>query len=199
MWLVVGLGNPGPRYARTRHNFGWMAVEALARSQGLVFRETPEGRALAAEWPEKAVLLLPLTYMNLSGEAVASALRRWPVPRERVLVVYDDLDLPLGRLKLAPRGGSGGHRGMASVLASLGTEEIPRLRMGIGRPARGIPVPDYVLSEFAPEEWPLAERILTLAGEAVRTVLEEGLARAMTLYNRRDLLQNVKGEVKDGR
>ncbi|HFC97238.1 MAG TPA: aminoacyl-tRNA hydrolase [Thermosulfurimonas dismutans] len=191
MWLFAGLGNPGPEYLFTRHNFGWRAVALLAEKLKLTFRENSSLEALIAEG-EEAVLLLPLTYMNLSGKAVARAVKRYEIPAERVLLVHDDLDLPLGRMKILPRGGSGGHRGVASVLAMLGTEEIPRLKLGIGRPPSGIPVPDYVLSPFSPEEEPLVERVLELSVAAMRTILGEGLSKAMSLYNRRDLLQNER-------
>ncbi len=192
MWLVVGLGNPGPRYLRTRHNFGWLAVAALAESEKLRWREVSKFKGLFAEWSGKAALLLPLTYMNLSGEAVAPTLETLALSPERLLVLYDDLDLPLGRLKLAPKGGSGGHRGVASIIGALGTEDFPRLRLGIGRPLAGIAVRDYVLSEFTLEERPVVEKVLEVAVEAVRTVIEAGLPKAMTLYNRKDLLQNGK-------
>ncbi len=192
MWLVVGLGNPGPRYFYTRHNLGWLVVATLAEREGLRFREVPEFKGLFVEWPERAALLLPLTYMNLSGEAVAPAIKNLALSPERLLVLYDDLDLPLGRLKISPKGSSGGHRGVASVIAALGTEDFPRLRLGIGRPPAGVPVKDYVLSEFLPEERPVVERVVAKAVEAVKTVIEVGLPQAMTLYNRKDLIQNEK-------
>ncbi len=191
MWLFAGLGNPGPEYFFTRHNLGWRAVALLAEELKLTFRENPSLEALIAEGKE-AVLLLPLTYMNLSGKAVAGATEHYRIPPERVLLVHDDLDLPLGRMKILPRGGSGGHRGVASVLAMLGTEEIPRLKLGIGRPPSGISVPDYVLSPFRPEEEPVVEKVLELSVAAMRTILREGLPKAMSLYNRRDLLQNER-------
>ncbi len=189
MWLLVGLGNPGPSYARTRHNLGWMVVEALAEDQGLSFKEVPALKSLVAEGPQVR-LLKPLTYMNLSGVAVALALERWAIPLEHLLVIHDDLDLPLGRLKFAPKGGAGGHRGVLSIIGALGTQEFPRLKLGIGRPPAGISVPDYVLSEFEPSEWPVAEKVIETAVEALEVLLSKGLEKAMSLYNRRDLFQN---------
>lgn len=190
MWLLVGLGNPGPRFLRTRHNFGWLVVSALAESQGLKFFEALSGKAMMAELPGKAYLLLPLTYMNLSGEAVLPAAQELSVSPERILVVHDDLDLPLGRLKLVPKGGAGGHRGVLSIISALGTEAFPRMKLGIGRPLRGVSVKDYVLSEFGPEEWPLAEKVIEVGVKAIEVIFSEGLEKAMTLYNRRDLIKN---------
>ncbi len=187
MWLLVGLGNPGPRYLHTRHNLGWLVISALAESRGR--RWQSEERALVAELPGEAWLLLPLTYMNLSGEAVGPMAREKNIPPERVLVVHDDLDLPLGRMKFVPKGGAGGHRGVLSVMSALGTEEFPRLKLGIGRPPAGVPVKDYVLSEFTPEEWPLVEKVILRAQEALECLLKEGLLKAMSLYNRREELK----------
>jgi len=192
MWLYAGLGNPGPEYARTRHNLGWWVLEDLAGELGLSFREFPALRALVAEWPGRAWFLLPLTYMNLSGEAVAPALEYFRVPRENLLVIHDDLDLPLGRLKFVPKGGAGGHRGVLSVMAALGSEEFARLKLGIGRPPAGVPVRDYVLAEFTPEEHPRVEKMIELAVRALRELPEKGLLRIMSLYNRKEAFQNEK-------
>ncbi|QJA06748.1 aminoacyl-tRNA hydrolase [Thermosulfurimonas marina] len=193
MWLYAGLGNPGPKYARTRHNLGWIVLEALAEELGLSWREVPALKALVGEWPGRAWLLLPLTYMNLSGEAVAPALEHFAIPRERLLVIHDDLDLPLGRIKFAPKGGAGGHRGVLSVISAVGSEEFPRLKLGIGRPPAGVPVRDYVLSEFEPEEWARVERMVHLALAALKDLPEKGLLKVMSLYNRREAPQNKKG------
>ena len=190
MWLLVGLGNPGPRYLRTRHNLGWLVISALAESQGLKFYEVFSGKAMMAELSGRAYLLLPLSYMNLSGEAVLPAVRKLAVPPERVLVVHDDLDLPLGRLKLVPQGGAGGHRGVLSIISALGTEGFPRMKLGIDRPPEGVSVKDYVLSEFGPTEYPVVERIIKTGLKAIEVILTEGLEKAVTLYNRRDLRED---------
>ncbi|RUM89768.1 MAG: aminoacyl-tRNA hydrolase [Thermodesulfatator sp.] len=190
MWLYVGLGNAGSEYAHTRHNLGWRVLGTLAQDLGLSFRKVPALRSLMAEWKGRAWLLLPLTYMNLSGEAVAPAVKELGIPLENLLVVHDDLDLPLGRLKFVPKGGAGGHRGVLSVMAAVGSPEFPRLKLGIDRPPKGVPVRAYVLSAFLPEELPLVEKVTRLAAEALKLLPEEGLSKVMSLYNRKDILHN---------
>jgi PTH1 family peptidyl-tRNA hydrolase len=184
-WLVVGLGNPGPRYEGTRHNVGREAVEALGRRHGIALGATRSqsryGLGRLAE--VKVGLVLPLTFMNLSGQAVAPLARFFQVPPEAVLLVYDDLDLPLGALRLRAGGGSGGHRGVESVCASLGTSAVPRLRLGIGRPPPGWDAADYVLARFSPTERPLADEMVERAADGVEWTIAEGLERAMGRLN----------------
>jgi len=165
-----------------------MVLEVLAQKLGLRFKEAFGGKALLAELPGKAYLLLPLTYMNLSGEAVWPAAQKFKFSPERILVIHDDLDLPLGRLKFVPKGGAGGHRGVLSIIETLGTEAFPRLKLGIGRPPQGVSVVDYVLSEFNPQEREVVEKVLATAVKALETLLEEGLTKTMSLYNRKDLI-----------
>ncbi len=184
MWLVVGLGNPGPEYAHTRHNIGFMVVEALARRYGATFRPSRQARAEVAEIridDERVVLVKPLTYMNLSGEAVRPLLQWYRLTPDRLLVVYDDLDLPFGRLRIRPRGSSGGHGGMRSIIEHLGTEAFPRLRIGIGRPVG--PARVYVLQPFTPEEQAQVPAIIERAVQAVETIIREGLEAAMNRFN----------------
>ncbi|MDI3341019.1 MAG: aminoacyl-tRNA hydrolase [Sphaerobacter sp.] len=184
-WLIVGLGNPGPRYAATRHNIGFMVVDELARrfppgetrrrfDSELIETTGPRGRV---------VLLKPQTYMNLSGNAVAPTARWYRVPLDRILIIYDDLDLPFGRIRLRPGGSSAGHNGLASVLQMLGTERVPRLRVGIGRPANGNTV-GYVLSRFRPEEERRLPDIIALAADAALAWYQDGIDAAMNMYNR---------------
>ncbi len=181
-WIWAGLGNPGPAYRFTRHNFGFLLLETLAEREGLVFEEGPFPCALAP-WQE-VLLVKPMTYMNLSGECVGPLVKRLALPPAKLLVIHDDLDLPLGRLKFVPKGGAGGHRGVRSIIEALGTNEFPRLKLGIGRPPEGISVRDYVLSPFSDEEWPLVKKVLERAREALSYLLENGLAKTMSLYNR---------------
>jgi PTH1 family peptidyl-tRNA hydrolase len=196
--LVVGLGNPGPRYAASRHNVGFRVVEHLARSRGLHL-DTPRfaGRyaegVLDPEAPaERLGLLEPETFMNRSGDAVAQALDALPGvdPARDLVVVYDDLDLPLGRLRVRPRGGAGGHRGLADVIERLGSREFPRVRFGIGRPTadpsgeRRGPVVDFVLDAFSAEEERVLSERIPVAAEAVVSALCEGVATAMDRFNR---------------
>jgi len=207
MKLVVGLGNPGARYAATRHNVGARIVERFALDHGieiaerrfesrfgrgrirLAARGSPEAPAdaPAAEPPDLDVaLLIPETLMNRSGSALAAALRALPVSdiRADLLVVVDDLDLPFGRLRIRPRGGSAGHRGLEDIAERLGSSDFPRLRFGIGRPEPGIAAVDWVLCDFSrAEEAALEERIPT-AAKAVGSVLIDGVVPAMSRYNR---------------
>lgn len=188
MYLLVGLGNPGIRYARNRHNVGFRCLQRLATAHGLEFGRR-QRNALVAQGTilgQPVLLALPQTYMNESGRSVGPLVQFYKVPLDRLLVVYDDLDLPLGVLRLRPDGGSGGHRGMQSVIQHLGTNAFPRLRLGIGRPPGGKDPADYVLEDFAPDEEPIVEEMLDRAIAAIRCWLTEGLEKAMSLYNRQE-------------
>ncbi len=186
MWLIVGLGNPGERYARTRHNIGFRSVETLAERHGLTFRNQRANSEIAEGYirGQRVVLVKPQTYMNLSGQAV-SALRNWYKidPARELLIIYDDLDLPFARLRLRERGSAGTHNGMRSIVAQLGTTEFPRLRVGIGQPPANMDAADYVLSRFTPEEEAVLPELLTRVADAVEVVLGEGLTTAMNRYN----------------
>jgi PTH1 family peptidyl-tRNA hydrolase len=182
--LVVGLGNPGRRYASHRHNVGFQCLDRLARAWGLSFSRRKH-KALLAEGGIaglKVILAKPQTFMNLSGEAVGRLARFYKVPPESILVIYDDLDLPVGKIRLRPEGGSGGHKGMKSIIEHLGSDAFPRLRVGIGRPTHGDPV-DYVLSDFAPDERMAIEDAYERAVSAVELWLAEGIEAAMNRYN----------------
>ncbi|RDV84643.1 aminoacyl-tRNA hydrolase [Ammonifex thiophilus] len=187
---VVGLGNPGPAYTDTRHNLGFMVLDRLAQQVGVSFAKEGKLRSRLAVLrleDREVYLLKPQTYMNLSGEAVRLLVEKKGLLPEEILVVYDDLDLPLGRLKLALSGSSGGHRGMGSVLEALGTTSVPRLRLGIGRPPAGVDAATYVLSPFAPEEREELDRLLERAVAAVKCALQEGMVQAMNKFNQRQL------------
>jgi len=151
--LIVGLGNPGRKYADNRHNVGFQCLDRLAEAWGLSFSRQKH-KALLAQGQIaglKVILAKPHTFMNLSGEAMERMARFYKVPPENILVIYDDLDLPVGRIRLRPEGGSGGHKGMQSIIEHLGSNGFPRLRVGIGRPTHGDPV-DYVLGDFTLDE-----------------------------------------------
>jgi PTH1 family peptidyl-tRNA hydrolase len=188
--LVVGLGNPGPRYASTRHNVGFRVVECLGRRHACEWFEEPALQAQVAAMviaDRPIVLLEPQTFMNRSGDSVAAALERWPEldPESDLIVVYDDLDLPTGRIRLRPRGGGGGHNGIGHILDRLGTRAIPRLRFGIGHPGAGAAVIDWVLGPFAPdEETDLLPAATERAAAALEAVIREGVVSAMEHYNR---------------
>lgn len=183
--LIVGLGNPGREYARSRHNVGFLIVDAVARKASLRFshRWSQAQVAVGRVADREVALAKPQTYMNLSGDSVRGLLRQLRLDPAALVVVYDDLDLPVGRLRFRERGSSGGHRGVQSILERLGTDELARLRVGIGRPDPR-DAADYVLSEFTPEERPVVEEAVERAVSALETYLTEGLAVAMNRYNR---------------
>ena len=185
--LVVGLGNPGPRYASNRHNAGFQCVGRFAERHGLRFSFYRFRASLAEETVlgRRVLLARPLTYMNESGQAVGPLVRHYRIASENLLIVYDDLDLPLGKIRLRARGGSGGHRGLDSILRHLGTTEVPRLRLGIGRPPHGDAV-GYVLSDWLAEERQVMEAACERAAEAIDCFLQEGITVAMNQYNAGD-------------
>lgn len=184
-FLVVGLGNPGREYRTSRHNVGFMLLDRLAERLGCTFSRV-ESRALVAKGDyleNRLILVKPQTYMNLSGQAASSLLRFYKIPLEQLLVIYDEVDLPLGILRLRPGGGSAGHKGMQSIMDKLGTQEFPRLRIGINRPPGRKEAADYVLQDFSKDEAQLLPELLDRAIEAVLTFVRGGITDAMNLYN----------------
>ncbi|MDR3210593.1 MAG: aminoacyl-tRNA hydrolase [Planctomycetota bacterium] len=211
MRLVVGLGNPGREYALTRHNLGWQALDALA-SRLAASRFHREGAVEVGEiftGGEKIFLLKPLIFMNCSGEALASWLGRFrevaeaikeELPGEnaavtgeavtgwpRLLVLADDVNLPLGKMRFRPEGSAGGHNGLKNLEKVLGSQAYPRLRLGVGAPPDRVDRVDYVLGRFSPADCIVAEQVARLAAEAVECWLREGMARARDLYNGREV------------
>jgi len=184
-FLIVGLGNPGREYRETRHNAGFMVVDRLCSDSGIRLSRL-QSRALVGTgtWDgRKVVLAKPQTYMNLSGQCVTSLLRFYKTPLEQLLVIHDDLDLPVGTLRMRPGGGSAGQRGLASIIQQLGTPDFPRLRVGIGRPPGQMDPADYVLERFVAAERELITMVLDRALDAVRDFLQYGLDHAMNNYN----------------
>jgi len=182
--LIAGLGNPGTRYERDRHNVGWMVVDELARRHGATFKSKFNGRLSETRVGEARVALLkPETYMNESGRSITAAARFFKAAPEEVLVVHDDVDLEVGRLQARLGGGLAGHNGLRSITQSLGTPEFLRLRIGVGRPGRGDPrdVADYVLAPF--EAHDDRDAIVARAADAVETLLSEGLDVTQQRYN----------------
>ncbi len=184
MWCVVGLGNPGSRYQGTRHNLGFMVVDSLARMNGASWSHRSLYESARTRQDNPIILLKPTTYMNLSGSAVARALRYHIAARESLLVVCDDVNLPFGSLRLRARGSPGGHRGLESIIQALGTEEFPRLRMGIGRPGGLVQTPAHVLSAFSPAERASLADFVDRAAAAVMATVERGIEKAMNDINR---------------
>ena len=182
--LVVGLGNPGREYAGTRHNVGFEVLDRLATAGGLLFQREKKWQAEVCRTVSGLFLLKPQTYMNLSGRAVASAARFYKIAAEEILVVYDDVSLPLGQLRFRMNGGPGGHNGIRSLIADLGSREFPRLKIGIG----GVPggkLTGHVLGRFREEEGDAAEKALATAMDAVQVALSEGVSRAANRFNTR--------------
>lgn len=190
MKIIVGLGNPGPQYAGTRHNAGFMVVDRLAarHAPGQPARARFHGVCHEAEIVgERCVFLKPATYMNRSGLAVGEAVRFYKAPiAQDLLVVVDDLYLPLGSIRLRSSGGAGGHNGLADVERALGTSEYPRLRVGIDNKPPMMDQADYVLTRFAPEQQPIVSAVIERAADAVEAWASKGLAAAMNDYNRRE-------------
>jgi PTH1 family peptidyl-tRNA hydrolase len=188
MKLMVGLGNPGAQYETTRHNVGWMALDRLAHERGLTFKSDRRFRADVAEMDmpetgEKVILAKPLTYMNLSGESVGALARFYKIEPADILVVYDEMALPLGQIRVRPGGSAAGHNGVKSLIAHLGTQDFPRVRIGVGAP--GGDAIGHVLGTFRKEEWPEVHDAIILALAAALSALRDGVQESMNRYNRR--------------
>ena len=184
-YLVVGLGNPGREYRDTRHNIGFMVIDQLCKEMGVSMTRV-QSRALVAVGKlegQKVILAKPQTFMNLSGQAVGGLMRFYKTPLDQVMVAHDDLDLPLGTLRLRPGGGSAGQKGMESIIQQLGTQNFARLRMGIDRPPGQMEPAAYVLQHFTRAEQDVVGLVLDRAVAAVRTFVREGLDAAMNQYN----------------
>jgi PTH1 family peptidyl-tRNA hydrolase len=185
MKVLVGLGNPGPRYRYTRHNVGFMALDRIAERTGFEFaREKFDGLVAEGVWQgEKVLMLKPKTFMNLSGNAVAKATRNAMEELTSLLVISDEVQLPLGKLRMRAGGSAGGHNGLKSIVEALGTQEFPRLRMGVGESASAAPLRDHVLSTFRPDERETLEDMIERAAKAALMFVSDGLDKAMTAYN----------------
>ncbi len=184
--LIVGLGNPGETYRDTRHNIGFMVLDEIARRLGAAFREEKRWAGMVAKFAG-GYLLKPLTFMNDSGRSVQSVGHFYKASPEQTLVVYDDVDLPLGRLRFRTNGSAAGHNGIRSLISSLGTQEFPRLKVGIS-PADGRPAGDrmvgHVLGKFRPEEQTELQTVIQRAADAVLSAVDRGLETAMNVFNR---------------
>ena len=186
MWLIVGLGNPGAKYEFTRHNCGFLVVDELARRAGCIVR-TPECQALTAKVSvggQQVLIAKPQTFMNLSGAAVVALKQKYEISDlSRILLISDDLALPFGNLRIRPKGSAGGQNGLKSVIAKLGSQEFPRLRLGI---APDHPIGDaaeFVLAEFSKKDRDALANMVALAADAVEVILTKGIAEAMSQYN----------------
>ncbi|MEA5498190.1 aminoacyl-tRNA hydrolase [Limnoraphis robusta] len=194
--LIVGLGNPESKYDRTRHNIGFAAVDSLSTTWQISLSENRKFQGQFGEgiWrrSDKIRLLKPLTYMNRSGQAIQAVVNWYKLHPESVLVIYDDMDLPMGRLRLRLSGSAGGHNGMKSTISHLGTQNFPRLRIGIGKPkdpasSQTGETISHVLGKFSPSETLVMDKVLKLVLEAVELSLKQGVEKAMSLYNSRSI------------
>ncbi len=183
--LVVGLGNPGPEYERTRHNIGFELVDKLATDRGLKWSKEHKFRAKIAADGNGITFAKPLTYMNLSGNSVARLGRHHGLHPDQILVVYDDISLPVGSLRFRAEGSSGGHNGIKSIIEYFATETFPRLKIGVGANPGKEALTDHVLGQFSPEEWAEMEKVLAIAADGVNCALSAGLNTAMNQFNRR--------------
>jgi PTH1 family peptidyl-tRNA hydrolase len=188
MKLIVGLGNPGKEYSGSRHNLGFRCINHLAKAHGIGIdkRQCQAQLGVGRIAGVQVVLGKPRTYMNLSGKSVHMMMDRFKAKREDIVVIHDDLDLALGRIRFYANGGPGGHKGVESIIAALGSRDFIRIRIGVGRPPPGMDPVDYVLLDFSPTERLLVEEAIAKVGEAVPFLLKEGLAAAMNKYNQRE-------------
>lgn len=183
MRLVVGLGNPGRRYAGTRHNFGYWAADKFAAARKIKFIPGKGDYVYAAHEADDLAVIKPTSFMNVCGVAVRDAAAAFETALEDTLVVYDDIDLPLGTLRFRSSGGAGGHKGMESIIYQLGSEDFPRLRLGIASDAPMRPSEKYVLDSFRPGDEPVVEEVVQRSVEGIDTFLTDGIDAAMTRFN----------------
>jgi PTH1 family peptidyl-tRNA hydrolase len=188
MFLVVGLGNPGRRYDGTRHNIGFDVVDELARRHRAEWEAAPRGvEALVARWRlAETVFVKPLTFMNLSGQAIVGLLQFYKIDPSGLLVVVDDVNLELGRLRIRSRGSAGGHNGLKSIITTLGSEEFARLRIGVGRGDDRRDLADHVLAKFDAEERTVVAETVSRTADAVELFVAEGIGQVMNRYNRKE-------------
>jgi PTH1 family peptidyl-tRNA hydrolase len=183
MWIIVGLGNPGKKYSKTRHNIGFLVIEEIARRYAIDFKERKNYKTGRGSIDGRDVFLVePLLYMNNSGIAVKDISDRFNIPPENLIVIHDDLDMEVGKVRIRRKGSSGGHKGVESIIENLSAKDFPRVKIGIGREGNITPE-DYVLSKFRKNELPLIKSAVEKASDAVITIILEGLEKAMNRFN----------------
>lgn len=184
--MIAGLGNPGKNYANTRHNVGFMAINRLQKE----FNAENEKRKFTSKIAEaqidnqKVLLVKPMSFMNNSGSPIKEIMDFYRLPAENLLVIYDDMDLPLGSIRIRPEGSAGGHKGLADIINKLGTDKIPRIRIGIGRPKEGEDPTEYVLGRFTDEEQLIIRQLLDKLKEIIICIIKEGYPKAMSIFNK---------------
>ncbi|MEF2910510.1 MAG: aminoacyl-tRNA hydrolase [Oscillospiraceae bacterium] len=185
-WLIAGLGNPGPEYEKTRHNTGFMSLDLLAaRLQVKVSKERFKALTAQADFDGQRLLLMkPQTYMNASGIAIEAAAHFYKIPPERVLVLFDDISLPVGKLRIRKNGSAGGHNGLKSIISCLGSDQFPRVKIGVGaKPHPDYDLADWVLSTVSKTEWPDYQEAMSHAGDAALCIVKNGCEKAAAEYN----------------
>lgn len=185
LFILIGLGNPGREYAFTRHNIGFLVIDCLAKRWGINIHKY-KFQSLTSEFQGcgfRAMLVKPQTYMNNSGNAVRAFVKNYKPPLSQVMVIFDDLDLPFGMLRIRKSGGSSGHKGMKSIIERLGSEDFPRMRVGIGRPEEKMDTVDFILEEFKPPHDEKLSIILNHCADALECFIRDGIEKAMTNYN----------------
>jgi len=187
MKLIVGLGNPGKQYEDTRHNIGFKVIDELSNKWNIPLNESKFkglfGKGIVNG--QKVILLKPMTYMNLSGESVVPLMDYFDINEEDLIVIYDELDLPVGKIRLRYKGSAGGHNGLKSIISHLGTQEFNRIRIGIGRPQNATPIVNYVLGNFSKEEAPIIQEMVLKSADACQMWLEKPFIDVMNIYNQK--------------
>ncbi len=184
-YLIAGLGNPGKAYRENRHNIGFMVIDNLARQLDIQLKRVKSKAIIGTGklGDNSIILAKPQTYMNASGESISPLLRYYKVPLQNLIIIHDDLDISFGTIRIRPSGGTGGQKGMKSIVSKLGSQEIARIRIGIGRPPGRMDPADYVLHDFNSDQIALKDEILDKASQAVITFIHEGLEQAMNVHN----------------
>ncbi len=187
MKLVVGLGNPGSEYKKTKHNVGFRAVELLAEDLNIEINRL-KFRGLIGEGNfngEKILLLKPLTYMNLSGQSVSEVMKFYKLEKSDIIILYDDIDIKMGSIRIREKGSAGGHNGIKSIISCIGTDEFMRIKIGIGGDYKYFDLADYVLAPFSKSEEPIIEDGIKMAEESVKIILKDGISKAMNQMNKK--------------
>lgn len=186
MYVIVGLGNPGDRYAETKHNIGFITIDYLAEQHSIKMNKTKHKGIIGegAMGGEKILLVKPQTFMNLSGQCVMDIVNFYKVPASNLIVIYDDIDLPVGKVRIRPNGSSGTHNGMRSIIYLINNQEFPRVRIGVGKQPEYMDLADYVMTKFNGEEKPLMEDAIKKSATAVEEIVKSGINIAMNKYNK---------------
>lgn len=193
LFIIIGLGNPGRQYENTHHNVGFDTVDILSGKFGIKIAKLKH-KALIGDGliqGKRVLLVKPQTYMNLSGESVREVVEWYNIPLKNIIIIYDDVDLPLGRIRIRPKGSSGTHNGMKSIIYQLQSDEFPRIRIGIGKPPENWDMADYVLSRFDAEERKIIGQSISKAAEAAVEIINSGIEKAMNMYNGPEMPENI--------